>query len=55
MTNALGNDFIQISKMSKTSIDQALIFLERHDYLMRDSNGVIQVLDPLIKAVLSRQ
>lgn len=53
VSSALGADFIQIAKMSKTSIDQALCFLERRDYVMRDHNGIIKVLDPLIRAVLA--
>lgn len=49
----LGNDFIQISKMSKTSIDQALTFLDRHDYIIKRDDGFISVLDPLIRETLS--
>lgn len=49
----LGNEFIQLSKMSKASIDQAITFLERHDYVIKNQDGFFHLLDPLIKAVLS--
>lgn len=49
----LGQDFIQIAKMSKATIDQSLTFLERHDYVAKDNDSFYSVLDPLIKAVLS--
>lgn len=48
----LGNEFIQISGMSKASIDQSLTVLERHDYITKDTSGYVSLLDPLIKTVL---
>lgn len=53
-SSPLGNKFIQISKMSKTSIDQALTFLERHDYIIKNEEGFVSILDPLIRATLSK-
>jgi AAA+ ATPase superfamily predicted ATPase len=53
-TNApLGKEFTQLANISKTTIDQSLSFLEKRDYLYRDNQGYIRVLDPLIKTVLS--
>lgn len=53
-TNApLGREFIQQANMSKATIDQALTFLEKRDYLFKDEHGYVHVLDPLIKTVLS--
>lgn len=53
-TNApLGREFIQQANMSKASIDQSITFLEKRDYLLKDSQGYIRVLDPLIKILLS--
>lgn len=49
----LGNDFIQLAKMSKATVDQSLTFLERHDYINKAHDGFVNVLDPLIKAALS--
>ncbi|MDF1827103.1 MAG: ATP-binding protein [Legionellaceae bacterium] len=48
----LGKDFIHLSKMSKTTIDQSMTFLERHDYVKKN-DGLTTVLDPLIKSALS--
>ena len=39
--------------MSKATIDQALNFLERKDYVYRDENNYVKLLDPLIKSVLA--
>jgi AAA+ ATPase superfamily predicted ATPase len=49
----LGREFIQQANMSKATIDQSLTFLEKRDYLFKDSKGHVHVLDPLIKTVLS--
>jgi len=49
----LGREFIQEANMSKTTIDQALTFLEKRDYVFKNEKGYVQVLDPLIKSVLS--
>lgn len=49
----LGKAFIQQANMPKATIDQALTFLEKKDYIFRDARGFVCVLDPLIKAVLS--
>lgn len=49
----LGNDFIQQANISKATLDQSLTFLEKKDYVFRDQNGHVHVLDPLIKIVLS--
>ena len=49
----LGRDFIQLANMSKATLDQSLLFLERHDYIIRAEDGFVSVLDPLIKAALS--
>lgn len=51
-SSPLGREFLHLSKMSKTSIDQSLTFLERHDYVIK-KDGVVMVLDPLIKSALS--
>lgn len=37
--SSLGNDFIQLAKMSKASLDQSLTFLERHDYINKTHDG----------------
>jgi uncharacterized protein len=53
-TNApLGQEFIHQANMAKATIDQALTFLEKKDYVIKDKQGYSQVLDPLIKSVLS--
>ena len=39
--------------MPKTTISQSLNFLEKKDYIFKNSNGYIKVLDPLIQIVLS--
>jgi len=53
-TNApLGHKFIQQANISKATIDQALTFLEKRDYVFKDQEGYVHVLDPLIKTVLS--
>ena len=49
----LGQKFIQQVNMSKATINQALSFLEKKDYIFRDSDDNVKVLDPLIKHVLS--
>lgn len=54
-TNApLGREFIQQANMSKATINQSLTFLEKRDYVFKDMQGYVHVLDPLIKTVLSR-
>ena len=54
VTNApLGQKFLQRANMSKATVNQALIFLENKDYICKDSNGNVKVLDPAIKYVLS--
>ena len=50
---ALGKEFIYKTNMSKTTVRQCLIFLERRDYIFRDENNLVNILDPLIKTVLS--
>lgn len=53
-TNApLGQEFIHQANMAKATIDQALSFLEKKDYVFKNKNGHTSVLDPLIKSVLS--
>ncbi|OGO94563.1 MAG: hypothetical protein A3F10_04010 [Coxiella sp. RIFCSPHIGHO2_12_FULL_42_15] len=49
----LGREFIQRANMSKATIDQSLTFLEKKDYVYKNEEGHIGVLDPLIKTVLS--
>lgn len=49
-----GKEFVKKANMSKATIVQAHDFLERKDYVYKDEEGVIRVLDPLIKAVLSK-
>lgn len=49
----LGNEFIQQANMSKATISQSLTFLEKKDYVYRDTQDRVHVLDPLIKTVLS--
>lgn len=44
--------FIQLIGMSAASIDQSLRELIKKDYLQRDEQGRISLLDPLIRAVL---
>jgi AAA+ ATPase superfamily predicted ATPase len=50
----LGQKFIQQANMSKATIDQSLVFLEKRDYVFKDEHGYVHVLDPLIKTVLSK-
>lgn len=47
------HEFETIAEMSGTTITQALGFLEKKDYVFKDTDGRYNVLDPLIKAVLS--
>lgn len=54
-TELLGHAFIRQSNMSKTTVNQSIEFLERKDYVFTNINGRVQVLDPLIKSVLSIQ
>ncbi len=49
----LGKDFIYEANMSKTTIEQALGFLEKRDYVYKDELGNTKILDPLINDVLS--
>lgn len=49
----LGQKFIQQTNMSKATVNQAMSFLEKKDYVFRDKNSNVRVLDPLIKYVLS--
>lgn len=51
----LGRDFIHQANMAKTTIDQAVSYLEKKDYLYKDDGGHIKILDPLIKSVLSAE
>lgn len=50
----LGQRFIQIANMSKTTISQTAATLKKKDYVFSDEHGVIRVLDPLIKYILSQ-
>jgi hypothetical protein len=53
-TNApLGKEFVHQANMAKATIDQALTFLEKKDYVFKNDQGHVAVLDPLIKSVLS--
>lgn len=52
-TTALGKEFIYKTNMSKTTVRQCLIFLERRNYIFKDENNYFKILDPLIKTVLS--
>jgi hypothetical protein len=49
----LGQDFVRQANISKTSINQALDFLEKKDFVFKDQHGIFKVLDPLIRTVLS--
>ncbi|MEM1243343.1 MAG: ATP-binding protein [Pseudomonadota bacterium] len=49
----LGQHFIQQANMSKTTIKQAITFLEKRDYVYYDEQSKLKVLDPLIQSVLS--
>ena len=51
----LGNPFLQRANMSKTTVSQAIDHLDQKDYVYRDNDGKVHVLDPLIKAVLATQ
>ena len=46
------HEFEQKTKMPGATVAQALSFLESRDYIFRDSENKIHVLDPLIKWVL---
>lgn len=53
-TNApLGQKFVHQANMAKATIDQALTFLEKKDYVFKNNERHINILDPLIKSVLS--
>lgn len=53
-TNApLSQEFVHQANMAKATIDQAIKFLERKDYVFKNREGCFSVLDPLIKSVLS--
>ena len=47
------HEFETIAEISGTTITQALGFLEKKDYVFKDADNRYNVLDPLIKAVLS--
>jgi len=49
----LGQNFVRNANMAKASIEQALKFLFKKDYVYTDESGHIDILDPLIKTVLS--
>ena len=49
----LGKEFVHQANMSKTSIEQALNFLVKTDYVYKDETGRARVLDPLIKTALA--
>ena len=52
-TNApLGQAFIKISNISKTTVEQSLGFLQKRDYVYQDDTGCYKILDPLIATVL---
>ncbi len=48
-----GGKFVSTSKMSGGTIGQALEFLVKRDYVYKDEEGYYQLLDPLIKAVIT--
>lgn len=48
-----GKEFIKKANMSKASIAQSYEYLIKKDYLYKDSDDIVHVLDPLIKYVLS--
>lgn len=48
-----GRSFVHHANMPKASIDQALTFLENRDYIERDNEQHIRIIDPLIQTVLS--
>ena len=50
-----GKAFVQYVNMSKTTIEQSLGFLEKKDYVFRNANGRINLLDPLMKTILSTE
>lgn len=45
--------FEQQAKMSGATITQSLQFLEKKDFVFKDTTGYYQVLDPLIKSILA--
>lgn len=53
VTQPLGQKFIHIANMSKASIAQALKFLDRKDYIYKNEQEVLCILDPLLEAVLT--
>lgn len=46
-------EFEYIAEMSGATITQSLDFLEKRDYIFKDESNYYNVLDPLIKSVLS--
>lgn len=55
-TNApFGQEFIRTSNISKATIEQALGFLKKRDYVYQDDVGCYKVLDPLMSAVLEKE
>lgn len=48
-----GRAFVHHANMPKATIDQALTFLENRDYIERDNQQHIRIVDPLIQTVLS--
>ena len=51
----LGQEFVQIANMAKTTISQTINTLEKKDYVFRDEHGFMRILDPLIKYTLSQE
>lgn len=50
----LGQDFVYLTKMAKTTLNQTFNFLEQKDYIFKDESGLFRVLDPLIKYALKK-
>jgi hypothetical protein len=51
-TSPMGREFLGQAHMPKASVEQALLFLEKRDYVHRMSDGEVRVADPLIQSVL---
>jgi AAA+ ATPase superfamily predicted ATPase len=47
-------DFIQMVGLSVGSVQRALSYLFEHDYIYRSKEGIIEVVDPLIKMALRK-
>lgn len=55
-TNApTGKVFVQYVNMSKTTIEQSLQFLEKKDYILKNKEGQITLLNPMLKTILSTE